>query len=491
VHVDPLPALEAVNLQIGGVTLGGIAQAVSSLKTWFGTKVLWIKGTVIADEQMITVRLTRRKGDDTSFTVTASDEKTKANDAAEAVTYMMFYSLAKSSNLSDVEAANKLREGRDLLGQYVSGQDAKQLEAAYKVFRSVRVERPTFYEVYLYEGIALDLLEQHDEAVKRFQHLQEKSSNVELCNKAKYNEAVSRFRTYRKLAFDESIRILNELLALPTDETLDAAAPKSLAILVASPLKTLALATKANVIAHQPIFWRSYLPVPDPNTAKKALTDAEAAAQAIEEGKQKIQGWIDEITIISEFLARVLNEKLETEGWDDATRQEVKWAIKNAYGNVYLNSAINFLTEPKTDAERELRKTYLTDAYKDFQECEMLLPAGVETLTNLATTLLGLCREDREHYSYDQVRAYLAQAKEVNPHYEYADYRLAESWEQEGRIDEVVKVLRAFAKEKTPTSWSFKELYRKYSLELAKFPAEQPEPAEPDTPATKPASQSA
>jgi hypothetical protein len=114
---------------------------------------------------------------------------------------------------------------------------------------------------------------------------------------------------------------------------------------------------------------------------------------------------------------------------------------------------------------------YLKRAYEHFQECEMILPPGVETLTNLATALLGLCRDDNS-YSYDKVRTYLYLAKEVNQHYEYADYRLAESWEQQGRIDEVVKILRAFAKEKTPTIGSFRNLYSKYSLELAKFPVE-------------------
>ena len=93
-----------------------------------------------------------------------------------------------------------------------------------------------------------------------------------------------------------------------------------------------------------------------------------------------------------------------------------------------------------------------------------------------------------ENYSYDQARAYLTRAKAANPYYEYADFRLAESWDQEGRIDEVVKVLRAFAKERTPTSRSFIELYRKRCLELAKFPMEPVEPQGSDTTSAEPAS---
>jgi hypothetical protein len=214
-------------------------------------------------------------------------------------------------------------------------------------------------------------------------------------------------------------------------------------------------------------------------------------ARQIAAGKEKMKEWINEVTTITTFLGKVLAKKPEGDGWDEATKQEVKWAIQNAYGNVYLNLAVNFLILPNAEDNPKQRLEYLELAYGYFQECEMLLPAGVETLTNLATTLMGLCREDREKYSYDQVRAHLAQAKEVNPRYEYADYRLAQSWEQEGRIDEVVRVVRAFAKERTPTSSALRELYRKYSLELAKFPAEQLESLELDTPATKPISQSA
>jgi hypothetical protein len=187
VHVDPLPALESLNVQIGVVSLGGLAKALTGLRSWLDAKLTWIKGTVTTTEHSITLRLTRRNANGTSVTVTAAGDKKKIEELAEAATYMMYYSLAKESSLSDAEAANKLREGRKLLDQYVSGQDPEKLEAAYNTFRNVRVEKPTLNEVYLYEGIALDLLEQHDEALKRFRYLKDKlnnSSNEELRNKA-------------------------------------------------------------------------------------------------------------------------------------------------------------------------------------------------------------------------------------------------------------------------------------------------------------------
>jgi hypothetical protein len=456
VHVDPLPALDALNLQIGGVTLGGVAKALLALRGWFDTKLLWIKGTVTVVDSLITLRLTRRNPDDKTFTVTACADETKISELAEAASYMMYYSLAKGASLSDTEASNKLREGKKLLDQYVSAQDPKQLEAAYDIFRTVRIERPSFDEVYLYEGIALDLLEQHEEAIKRFKYLKEKdqTSPPDLKDKAIYNEAVSRFRTYRPDYFDKSIVLLERLIDISADAL---NLPASVTTLRSSTLRTLALATKANVIAHKPIFWKYY--AKDPAQPEHVPTKAE--------GLPLIEAWEAEVATISACLEAVLQQPLGD--GSDAAKQEVSWAIENAYGNAYLNSASYFFTD-EVDAPKRLQ--YLKWAYERFQDCEMLLPPGVETLTNLATALLHLSREDKKQ-RYDQVRSYLVRAKAANPHYEYADYRLAESWEQEGRIDEVVRVLRNFAKDRTPTNHDFIKLYQKYCVELAKFPVDQ------------------
>jgi hypothetical protein len=249
--------------------------------------------------------------------------------------------------------------------------------------------------------------------------------------------------------------------------------------LASSPIKALALATKANVIAHKPIFWRAYWEVPEDVDEKRLI-------QFKQDAKKEIMDWVYEVGTISEQLKVVL-KRATADAWDDATKQELRWAIQNAYGNVYLNCASNFFVFPNIPGayEPEQRLRYLKLAYEYFQECEMLLPPGVETLTNLATVLIELCREDRS-YSYDKVRTYLARAKVANPHYEYADYRLAEAWEQEGRIDEVVNVLRDFAKDRTPTISSFKKLYSKYSLQLAKFPVTSPVADGPDTSETEP-----
>lgn len=482
VHVDFLPALESLNLQIGAVSLGGIAKALSGMRSWLDAKLTWIKGTVTATDESITLRLTRRNANGTSVTVTAFADKKGIEELAESATYMMYYSLAKESSLSNAEAANKLREGRKLLDRYVSEQDPKQLGAAFDVFRNVRIEKPDFNEAYLYEGIALDLLEQHEEALKRFRYLTDTvkdTANKDLIEKATYNQAVSLFRTYDPVNFNSAIEILDGLMGLPATGDLGSNLTAIKENFASSPLKTLALATKANVIAHKPIFWKSYSQV-------AGDTSEAAPLEKKKEASKTIKGWVGEVETIATFLTGILAGP-KGNAWDDATKQEVRWAIQNAYGNVYLNSASSYFLPPHVDGanEQKTRLEYLKKAYQHFQECEMLLPPGVETLTNLATVLLELSREDKSS-NYDEVRAYLTRAKAANPHYEYADYRLAESWEQEGRIDEVVNVLRDFAKDRTPTISSFKKLYSKYALQLAKFPRAAPEVAEPDPSKTEP-----
>jgi tetratricopeptide (TPR) repeat protein len=96
----------------------------------------------------------------------------------------------------------------------------------------------------------------------------------------------------------------------------------------------------------------------------------------------------------------------------------------------------------------------------------------VETLTNLGTVLIDLKR-------YDEARDYLRRANELNPNYEYAYFRMAESWDRRGRVDEVVKVLRSFAKGRTPRISGFDNLYQKYAVELAKY---EPEPEKKKAP---------
>ena len=100
--------------------------------------------------------------------------------------------------------------------------------------------------------------------------------------------------------------------------------------------------------------------------------------------------------------------------------------------------------------EPDLREQYLNEAYDAFRNCEMILTPGVETLTNLATTLLDLHRSP-------ETREYLDRTRKINPFYEYGYFRTAEAWEQEGRVDEVLQLLRDFVKVKDPKIPSFRD----------------------------------
>lgn len=458
VQVDLTPALEALPLSIGGIKLDSVGKAIVPLRSWFGARRLWIRGSASTNDSTVTVRLTRRNANDTTDTVTATAQKSKAAEAAESASFKMYYLIAKDSSVAEADGADKLRAGLKLLAQYVSGRDTKQLEAAYEALRDARSDNPALYEAYLYEGVALDMMERHDEAIIRFEYLIESDANEEIKDKAKYNKAVSLFREYNPEKLEEAIEILKALSGLGS-----AAAPQSeegvIKSLVESPIKALAYAAQANAVAHKPIFWKYYAQVPkgaDEETMKRLKAKA----------REIIEGWVQEVNDITSRLNGILG-KTETKvsPWDINTRQQLKWAIQNARGNVQLNCAFGFYAPPYgSDDAARLRKQALERAEDAFRQCEMLLPPGVETLSNLATVLMELGRgEDSRDYS--------KRAIALNPDYEYAYYRLAQSWEKEGRIDEMVKVLRLFARERTPDILGFKNLYGKHAIELAKLPA--------------------
>ncbi len=91
----------------------------------------------------------------------------------------------------------------------------------------------------------------------------------------------------------------------------------------------------------------------------------------------------------------------------------------------------------------------------------MLLPPSVETLTNLETTLLFLSR-------LPDARRYAEEAITLNPDYEYAYYRLAESWDAENNEDMVRKTLLRFeVREKRLGIREFRKLAARHHIPLA------------------------
>ncbi len=450
-EMDLAPAVAALPLKVGAVDLSGLAQIFSPFRRWLNAKRPWIKGGIFATKTLITVRLTKCGTDGKTTSVTSSAEKARGVEAAESASYKMYYLIANTATIEEAGAADQLRLGLNLLKQYVNNRTPEKLNEAYKAFRNARNESPSFEEAYLYEGIVLDLMEQHDEAIKRFQFLAQPEntpSNEELREKAKCNEAIARFRKYKPDEIRKSIEILDHIVGADvTDDDL-----------VDSPLKAMALATKANAIAHKPIFWQEFLfPGNLPSSDTTEIKDRKARKATV------LRNWINEVKAITDRLKVVEGRiKADKSPWDDLTTRQLMWAVHNATGNVYLNYAKNVLGQPVPPQvdNQELRKQDLEKAYAAFQNCEMLLPPGVETLTNLATVLTELGREA-------EARKYLKAAVDLNREYEYAYYRMAQSWEKQNNAEEVVKVLKEFARIKAASIPNFKAIYSKYATELA------------------------
>jgi hypothetical protein len=98
----------------------------------------------------------------------------------------------------------------------------------------------------------------------------------------------------------------------------------------------------------------------------------------------------------------------------------------------------------------------------------MLLPAGVETLSNIGT--LYLARD--EPGDLPAARQYLQRAIALNPHYEYAYYRLAQSWEREQWREKVIDTLKSWPL--PPQIASFRSMFSKYFVEpKSVYPSEK------------------
>jgi predicted Zn-dependent protease len=448
-ELDLAGALEGLKLDIGAVSIGGIAKAAGSIRNWFTAPRPAISGSAVISGEQVLVRLTRRAADGKRNSVTASAEKAKSVDAAESASFKMYYLLATDTNVSEAESANKLRVGMSLLREYLLGRSPETLKAAYETFRDVHIESPGFSEAYLYEGITLDLLERHDDAIRTFKYLADLHNNVSehLRKKARYNEAVSLFRKYKPDDLLKAVQIFDELVG--PNPTVDD--------LAALPVKALACAAKANAIAHKPIFWQVFF------YNDSEFDDEQIILQRKREAGAAVKQWIIEVEQIAQKLEQVYTRvERNDEVWDEMTRRQLRWATENSLGNAYLNYAKSFLHQPHLFGanEEERRREYLEKAHRAFQNCEMMLPPGVETLANLGTVSMELSRGA-------EARAYLERIVTLNPQYEYAYYRIAQSWEKENRIDKAVETLKSFARVKTPIIPGFKKLYEKYSTELA------------------------
>ncbi len=454
--MDLLGAVEKLQLKVAGIEISALARFLAELKKWFNAKRPGISGVAYASASGgVTVRLTCYDGKGNIAVVSAAsvagDGTEAARDAAEKVAYKMYYLLATpDATEKEAEAAATMSEGLKLLNRYLTG-DKDSLQRALEQFTAFRNARPDLLEAFLYEGIALDLLERHEEALARFTYVSENpEANDALREKARYNSAVAHMRKYRPADLQQAAAVFAQV-ATPNPDILG------------QPIKAMAKAGEANAVAHYPIFWQRLL------FERSAQDDAERTEWKRQECRRangsRVEAWVQQVEAIAKELRNFLPQIApgENSPWHPAAKRQLEWAIDNAVGNVCLNVATGFLQPPwPADCAdpRPRRNELLEKAHAEFQRCELLLPPGVETLTNNATALLFLEK-------YADARDYAFRAIELNPNYEYAYFRLAHSWDRENRPDQAKKVLEDYGRadgKRTVRIPEFKELFLKYNI---------------------------
>ena len=473
-NFDLAKELETVPLTIGGVKVGSVAKIFGPLSRWLKAGRQEIRGIAYSANERLIARLTAQYSVDRVVTVTASSEKT-APDAARAVAdelaFKMLYTIASDGDTRVGGLATDLRDGLTLLESYVSGTQSESgerpwenLEKAQEMFERVRKASPESLEAHLYEGIALDLLERHEEAIGHFAHVKEKAKDdEETYHRAAYNEAIAHLRNlYQLEGIEECIRLVDQLTGPNPD-------------FKASPIKALALAIKADAIACQPLHWKKV-------SNKKIFKQEEIASGKSRDLSLKrervIQESIAGVTAITKNLREQLkelskptvrdsrDEQPEPVGgvtnqavWDADALRQLEWAIHNAEGDLYLDCLLALANGDPATSPAKREKNYLKKALLAFRRCEMLLPAGVETLSNLGTLYLFRGKSG----DLPMARRYLGRVINLNPNYEYAYLRLAQSWEKEHWREKVIEVLKKFPK--PPGIGEFQAMYRKYYVQ--------------------------
>ncbi len=456
--MDVLGAVEKLQLKVGSIEIGALARLLRELSKWFNAKRPAISGLAYAPRAgRVTVRLTRYAAEGNIVTVSAtsagSAEVEAARDAAEKAAYKMYYLLAMPTwSDKDAEAAATLSDGLNLLKRYLTG-DKDSLQPALRAFQTFRNAQPDLLEAFLYEGIALDLLERHEEALARFTYVSgSPQATPGQRDKALYNQGVAHMRKYRPAELQQAAALFAQV-ATPNPD------------IPQQPIQALAKAGQANAVAHYPIFWQRLL------FSRNARDDTERTEWKRQECSRiegpRVQEWVQQVEEIAQLLRNALPQIVpgENSPWDAGAKRQLEWAISNAVGNVYLNVATGFLQPPWPAGVPDplpRRNQLLEQALAEFQRCEMLLPPGVETLTNNATALLFLER-------YADARDYALRAITLNPSYEYAYFRLAHCWDRENRPDQAKKALEDYGKAnggRTVRIPEFKDLFLKYNVPL-------------------------
>jgi tetratricopeptide (TPR) repeat protein len=328
---------------------------------------------------------------------------------AAAMALRTSYLIAEETSAGGAAARPRLHEGIERLAAYGSGIDSEALGQAAEAFTEARRLDPQDTDALLYEGIARELLEQHDLAQELFLEVVKRVPGTAACSQAEFNTAVSHLRRYKP---DEILKAEQSFQALRTD----AKTPVD--------LKAFATAALANAKAHRFIFWHAISTVGSPDFSEWGVGGAAKTAE--------VKAWSAEI---DGLVAEAEVQLAEAPFAEDAeARTRLAWFIENARGNHALNRAGPAMAA--CGLSQKQSEDLLAQALAAYRRCEVLLPPGVETLTNLATTLLSLDRPS------DAI-VYARRARALNPRYEYAYMRETQAELAKGDRGAAVEVMKS------------------------------------------------
>jgi tetratricopeptide (TPR) repeat protein len=409
----------------------------------------------------------------------------------------VLYSLADPETLqAGADSAEKVRSGLRELRSYVvsdvrdAGDDGirepptEYLKRAIACFRSARRSDPSYIDAYVYEGVASDLLEDHQGAIERFEYARkliverpkgraeddkERQEWERQLKIVKYNEAVAHLRDlYSVEGIRKSIAVLDDLLGSAPDAKSD-------------PIIALALAAKADAIAcwtlHPEEFFKSEIfpALFDEFSDGLEVSFGIEGAGAHEGGvvgsiqyKIVVDETVRRVTEITDQLFQVLRELKVSRSaeWDARAILQFEWSITNALGDLYLYAYETWVRRGRLPKVPPV-DNYLNLAIDYLNQCAFLFPPGVEILSNLGTLYLF----KQEKGDLDKARTSLEEVIKLNQNYEYAYYRYAETYSVEGRYEEANGIVQRYKSTGRAVEIpSFGDLIAKVCVELARSP---------------------
>lgn len=450
---------------LGQIKSGPIVKLLASMPRWLRgpNRRIWPHWTVANDKLTLSLSLWATRDRVVSVMAegayTISETTKLAREVGEKVVHLI---TRPEATARDAGAAIGLREGRAQLQYYQDGGGKDALSKAEQYFKAATIASDHSDESMFYLGLTLDLAEKHEEAIKIFHRLSHSSLDSELRQWSAVNEAVARLRKYEPAELIKAERDLRDLYRHKGEG----------AILrePVTPFDAIVMLKLADVLAHKPIF---------------------------PEFRGDVNDILNNVINFTNIVQEAIDPLSKSEDWDEDMTRSCKWSIHNARGNVALNIALDdkiiklpiieplnskkigqdFQTNDTLAEETDRRHRLLKYALANFQQTEITDHLGVETLSNLGTVYDRYAR----HLSKESIQAavtepteemkgkaleYLERCIEINAHYEYGYYRLADHWlETCANPGEAKKVVERFlGNQLTPSIPGFIDLIRRLEM---------------------------